>query len=186
MDFFLIRYLIKSYSRLKKLAGRIEEIYKTNDKFGRHSVCVFAIFIAVLNLLLTIAGNLLTGQFSEDRVFLTVYISINIIVIAVLIFDERKLKAYKVKKGMSDKEEAFLRAIAAEKGVNPITLKKVEKNENDVEEPDSSVKPEQPEQQKPIPVQQKVPPKKETISDLLSAEEIAELELKREREKEKE
>lgn len=176
MDFFLVRYLIKYYSRLKKLAGRIGEIYRTNDKFGRHSVCAFAIAAAVLNLLLIIAGNLLTGGFFEDGNFLMIYIIINIIVIAVLIIDERKLKEYKAKKGMSDKEEAFLRAIAAEKGVNPITLKKIDNNEN-------SAKPEQTETPKPVPVQRKAPQKKETISDFLSAEEIAERELMIEREK---
>lgn len=178
MDIFLIKYIIKSFSRLKKLAARIEEIYKTNDKFGRHSVCVFAIAAAVVNLLLTIVGNIITGGFSEDRKFLTIYIVINIIVIAVLIFDERKLKAYKVKKGMSDKEEAFLRAVAAENGVNPILLKKTETEEGTAG-PDSSVTPEPRGTQPPAPVQRKAPPKKDTISDFLSADEIAEMELER-------
>ena len=176
-----LRRLLRSYKSIFKMLGRVGEIYKMNDKHGRYNVCFAAVVLDALFVVLNIVLRIFAGNIS----FFNTCIFLGIIVLVILIFDLKNLKKYKDEERLNAREEAFLRAIAQEKGVNPITMKKygTENSQTAVSDDNAAadvntsitVKPDSGEYiaSNPIPAPEK---KKETLSDLPSAEEMAEME----------
>ncbi len=171
MEIFLIKYIVNAYKNTLKLFGRVVEIYKTNDRYGRYSVCMTFVVFDVLFILLNIVLKFLVRGSS----FFTGCILVGAVVLTALILDLRNLKKYKEKVRMNARDEAFLKAIAQEKGVNPITMKKYGNEENKTDLP---AQPAAAPAVLPKPEVKPEPKKKETLSDLPSAEEMAEMERK--------
>ena len=150
MLLFVSRYI----NGIKRLIENFIKMYTENRYQSRRSFAIFLVVLDVLVMLFVFFMNGFSDLFKDAKTKLFLIILALFLIGAALVVDAARLKKLADKNPMNKKETDMLNAIALEKGINPVTLKSYDKD-NDTEKAEGKPAP------KPVPEK-----KKESASDL--------------------